>query len=727
MRQEAVRKNGEESSRKMSKIIPAIQGIVAENGELLKAYFRVCPCVPVLLVYVLGVAGPVLSLQLPWRLLLLACGGAFCAYRRRVLLLCLLLGGFLWGEVYLRVPWQNYGKHLRRRESRAVTACKVESVPVENAHGVTAHLRMKSIKQERQWVACHGRLLGQFPPQTTLHYGDSLVIDCAIVDFAPDDYYALFNRIQGLQQRCVALKVIERHPAKGLARVWGTFLEWRETLADKLVSGIKDEISAAMYAAMMLGLRNRLATATRETFVRSASVHLFSISGLHVTMLCLCIMFFIRWSGLPLRYRTLLALPILLGYVLLSGGAPSALRSYYMAVGASLAVLQYRRHSNENSLALSALILLTYNPLYLLHSGFLFSFILVATLLRGGEACDWLVETLCERRLWLPMKTLPRCRLNLLRNVCAVLVGSVVAWYGSSGLMMHFNCLLSFGSLFVNALLAPFATILIFAFFPKVMLGMLWPKASVLLGKALAPVLRGLYIICQLGATDGLYRETPSLPSFQTLCYYLLLLLTLSGLRPRRLRLTAFIVLNLLIAVNLLPSKRRDAWLFAVNGEKSRPACVAFVPAESQTAIILQAGSRSALKQLLNELKQRGFGKHLQLVMTDIYAADWGRELEIPRVTSLAAETKMLTHRRNQTFIRQLRASGTHICARDNAWLSIGTCKVKFDGRHVTLRHGDMKLFIENDEGGTTTLHLPDGTRHLIQQGLKQRLFCRKL
>ena len=647
-------------------------------------------------------------------------------YRRSVLLLCVLLVGCIWGEVYLRAPWQNYGKYLRRRESRAVIVCKVGSVPVENSYGVTAHLRVKGIEQEGKWMACRGGLLGQFPPQSALHYGDSLVLDCAIVDFASDDNYALYNRIQGLRQRCVVLNVVERQPARGLASAWGAFLEWRETLAEKLVSGIENDVGAAMYAAMMLGLRNRLAAATRETFVRSASVHLFSISGLHVTMLCLCIMFFIRWSGLPLRYRMLLALPILLGYVLLSGGAPSALRSYYMAVGASLAVLQYRRHSNENSLALSALILLICNPLYLLHSGFLFSFILVATLLRGGEASDWLVETLCERRLWLPMKTLPRRRLNLLRSVCAVLVGSVVAWYGSCGLMMHFNCMLSFGSLFVNALLAPFATILVFAFFPKIVLGLLWPKASVLLGNVLAPVLRGLYILCQIGATEGLYRETPSLPAYQTLCYYLLLIAALSGLRPRRLRLAAFIALNLLIAVNLLPLEK-DVWLFAVNGDKSRPACVAYVSAESQTAVILQAGSRSALKHLLNELKQRGFGGKLQLVMTDIYAADWGRELEMPRVTSLVADTKMLTHRRNQAYVRQLRASGTHVCARDNAWMSVGACKVKIDGKRVTLRHGDMELCVENDDGGTTTLLLPDGTRHLIPQGLKQRLFCRRL
>ncbi|MBQ9368945.1 MAG: ComEC/Rec2 family competence protein [Victivallales bacterium] len=604
--------------------------------------------------------------------------------------------------------------------------CKVGSVPVVNSYGVTVHLRIKGIEQDGKREACRGGLLGQFPPQSVFHYGDELVLDCAIVDFSNDEFYALLNRIQGLRQRCVVLKVVEQYPARGLTRCWGKFLEWREILADRLVSGIDDDIGAAMYAAMMLGLRNRLATATRETFVRSASVHLFSISGLHVTMLCMCIMFFIRCSGLPLRYRTLLALPVLLGYVLLSGGAPSALRSYFMVVGASLAILQNRRHCNENSLALSALLLLAVNPLYLLHSGFLFSFILVTTLLRSGEPSDWLVETLCERRLWLPMKTMPRRWRNWMRNACAVFVGSVVAWYGSCGLMMHFNCMLSFGSLFVNALLAPFATILVFAFFPKIALGLLWSQASILVGRVLTPVLRGLYIMCQIGATEGLYRETPALPSLQTLCYYLLLFMVLSGLQPKRVRLAAFIVMNLMIAYSLLPPKN-DAWLFAVNGEKSRPACVAYISTGSQTAVILQPGSRSSLKKLLNELKQRGFGGRLQLVMTDIYATDWSRELEPPRITDLVAAPKMLEHRRNSTYARLLRASGTHVCAQDNDWMAIGACKVKIDGSRVALQHDGRELCVENDEGGTTRLTLPDGTIHELPQGLKQTLHCWKL
>ena len=170
-----------------------------------------------------------------------------------------------------------------------------------------------------------------------------------------------------------------------------------------------------------------------------------------------------------------------------------------------------------------------------------------------------------------------------------------------------------------------------------------------------------------------------------------------------------------------------DAWLFAVNGEKSRPACVAYISTGSQTAVILQPGSRSSLKMLLNELKQRGCGSRLQLVMTDIYAADWSRELELPRITDLVAAPKMLEDRRNSTYARLLRANGTHVCALDNGWMSIGACKVKIDGRRVALQHDGRELCVENDEGGTTHLTLPDGTIHELPQGLKQTLRCWKL
>ena len=304
-----------------------------ENRKALDAYFRVCPCVPVLLEYLLGIAAPVLSLRLPAMLFLLASGVLLCAYRRSFVLLLVLAAGWLWGTLYMQAPWQTYTKHLRRRECRTIIRCKVCSVPNDSRLGRTAQLAITGLQDGKSWIGCHGRLLGSFPPQDMIHYGDRLVLDGAILDFDDDSPYAIYSRVEGIRQRCVALKLLEQAPATGWRRCWGEFLQWRTRLAELLSNGIGDEKCAAIYTAMTLGLRRHLSEESREIFIRSASVHIFSISGLHVTMLCISMLYFIRRIGIPLRYRALLTLPPLLAYVLLSGGAPSALRSYYMAVG----------------------------------------------------------------------------------------------------------------------------------------------------------------------------------------------------------------------------------------------------------------------------------------------------------------------------------------------------------------------------------------------------------
>ncbi|MBR4673136.1 MAG: ComEC/Rec2 family competence protein [Victivallales bacterium] len=696
--------------------------IPSENNKGLEAYFRVCPCVPVLLEYILGIASPVLSLRLPALLLLLVSGMLFSAYRRSLFLLLALAAGCLWGTLYMQAPWQTYIKYLRRRECRAIIRCQVCSVPNESKLGKTAHLTITSIQNEKGWIDCHGKLLGSFPPQAIIHYGDLLTLDGAILEFDNDSPYTLYSKIEGIRQRCVTLKILEQHPATGWSRYWGGFLQWRTRLAEMLSSGISDEKCAAIYTAMTLGLRRQLSEKAREVFVRSASVHIFSISGLHVTMLCMSMLYLIRRIGIPLRYRALLTLPALLAYVLLSGGAPSALRSYFMAVGMSLAFYRQRRHSNENTLALSGLVLLVVNPLYLLHSGFLFSFILVATLLRGADYAESLTETICERRWWLPAGTFHRRFLNVLRNGCAVFIGSIVAWYGSCGLMMHFNGMISFGSLFVNALLAPFATLLIFSFLPKILLGLAWPQASICLGKCLTVILKGLLILCQLGASDGLYRECPTLSSFRTLCYYLLLFLALSKMRPAKLRLLTFLVLNGLIACNLCRFDKGGK-LLAVNGEKSRPACVAFLPGNGKTAIILQQGDRTALKRMMSELKKRGAAKQLHLVLTDFYSAEWSRELDFSRIHSLCASTRLLNHRRNRSLVQKFRLNGTHICPGDNKCFFLEGCKVKITSGETALQIGNGNIRVKNDDGGTIFITLPNGTTYEIKQALRKKRF----
>lgn len=99
---------------------------------------------------------------------------------------------------------------------------------------------------------------------------------------------------------------------------------------------------AALNRAILLGIRSDLSAEDRAMFARAGTVHVFAISGLHVMLLALLLHRLLMAAGVPLRVRGLAALPILAGYVLVTGLRASAVRAALMA-GCCLAAPTFGR------------------------------------------------------------------------------------------------------------------------------------------------------------------------------------------------------------------------------------------------------------------------------------------------------------------------------------------------------------------------------------------------
>lgn len=149
---------------------------------------------------------------------------------------------------------------------------------------------------------------------------------------------------------------------------------------DRLLWRRLDDRRAPLAAALLLGLREELDLDTTAAFAQTGTVHILSISGLHVGILAL-FLFWIMRLGLVGRRLALLGVALVtLGYALVIDAEPPAVRATVVVL--LVCVAQWRRDGwmPFNLLALAAILVLAMNPCELFRIGPQLSFLAVATL-----------------------------------------------------------------------------------------------------------------------------------------------------------------------------------------------------------------------------------------------------------------------------------------------------------------------------------------------------------
>ncbi|WP_181151419.1 ComEC/Rec2 family competence protein [Sphingobacterium gobiense] len=154
----------------------------------------------------------------------------------------------------------------------------------------------------------------------------------------------------------------------------------RQYFVRKFDSFITDREALEICSALILGYRANFQTETLTAFINTGTVHVLSVSGLHVGMVFFLLNFLLGFldrhpHGRPIRF-TLILISIW-GYVLLTGMAPSVLRAGVMLSFLLIAGWSQRANQNLNSLFASACCLLLFNPFTIFEIGFQLSYLAV--------------------------------------------------------------------------------------------------------------------------------------------------------------------------------------------------------------------------------------------------------------------------------------------------------------------------------------------------------------
>ena len=224
-------------------------------------------------------------------------------------------------------------------------------------------------------------------------------------EFDAADYY----RIMGQQGRLMKAKCLAQSSEFSVFREG---LYQCRTYLSLLLRACCPERSADIMAAMLLGEKGALDEEVKSLYQQNGIIHILAISGLHLSLLGMGIYGIGRRLRIPNAVNIILSVALLYCYGTMVGMSVSIIRALTM-FGLKLGASLFKRtYDMLTAMMTAALLILVQQPLYLTHSGFLFSFgaICAIGLLPAVSACfpfRYKPVKALAAGLWVAVFTLP--------------------------------------------------------------------------------------------------------------------------------------------------------------------------------------------------------------------------------------------------------------------------------------------------------------------------------
>ena len=314
------------------------------------------------------------------------------------------------------------------------------------------------------------------PYDAVLAYGDELAL---AADVAPDERGAVRSLAAVLYSAETAGEITVRRGQA--APLYGLALRWQEKFSQSADALFGD--NAGIARGMLFGDRDDVRYLTYLAYRRSGLLHLLTVSGLHVGVVCGAALELIRGRRKWLRF--LFSVLVLGLFCLLTGLSPSSLRAAVMLLIARFSRLLDRQDDPLSEIGCALSLLLLADPAFLNASGFRLSFGAV-----WGIAC-----------LNGPVRDLLHSEKGGLGDLLAAAVG---AFMGMLPLLSVSGGEISWAGPFVSLLALPAAPLFLIPGWAAVLLYPLLPGISRLLALLPQGALYYLDALAELTPVEGM-------------------------------------------------------------------------------------------------------------------------------------------------------------------------------------------------------------------------------
>lgn len=269
-------------------------------------------------------------------------------------------------------------------KGRVYSGIEVINIP-GRLRKTTFIFKLLAFEENGAWCPVSGKLKASLLiDRADFEFGDILVLKGKISQAKDEISRGSFNYKKYLQDQGIygllkinpdSLTVIKR--SKNILKYIFRLKErFREIINETLPYPQK-----AILTALIIGDRVEIPKEINNAFVRTGTIHILAISGLHVGLISYIFYLFLRILRIPRRISYTLLIFMLIGYTLLTGGSSPVVRSTIMAITYIGGLLFLRRHQILNSLALSCLLILIFKPQQLFNAGFQLSFLSILSII----------------------------------------------------------------------------------------------------------------------------------------------------------------------------------------------------------------------------------------------------------------------------------------------------------------------------------------------------------
>jgi competence protein ComEC len=223
-----------------------------------------------------------------------------------------------------------------------------------------------------------------------LYYGDELLIPAKYNPIEPPYNPAEFNYKKYLANQNIYYQaflyhkqyVVLNHNAGNPVIAYS--LRLRQRLVEKFKVNMHDTSAIAVASTLILGYKADLSNDVLQAYSKTGTIHVLSVSGAHVAIIYIILnlgLGFLNRYKYGRLFKAVLIISLIWYYALLTGFSPAVCRA---AVMISMVIIgkTYSRYINTlNVLAVSAFLLLLYDPLFITDVGFQLSYLAVIGLI----------------------------------------------------------------------------------------------------------------------------------------------------------------------------------------------------------------------------------------------------------------------------------------------------------------------------------------------------------